>query len=70
MCAIVELTFRYLIDRPVVHSDLSGLPFMVSSTVLIACSINQIFELFESRYASQFLYLEFLRVVLINFSEL
>lgn len=29
MCSIVELTFRYLADRPQVHSDVSGLPFMV-----------------------------------------
>ena len=29
MCDIVEVTFRYLADRPQVHSDVSGLPFMV-----------------------------------------
>ena len=30
MCEIVEVTFRYLVDRPQVHSEVSGLPFMVS----------------------------------------
>ena len=31
MCEIVEMTLFYLIDRPQVHSPLSGLPFMVST---------------------------------------
>ena len=30
MLSIVEVTFRYLADRPQVHSEVSGLPFMVS----------------------------------------
>ena len=34
MCSIVEVTFRYLADRPQVHSDISGLPFMVMRFVL------------------------------------
>ena len=29
MCEIVEMTLFYFIDRPQVHSPLSGLPFMV-----------------------------------------
>ena len=29
MCEIVEVTFHYLVDRPQVHSEVSGLPFMV-----------------------------------------
>ena len=35
MCEIVEVTFHYLVDRPQVHSEVSGLPFMVS---LFVCS--------------------------------
>ena len=31
MCSIVEVTFRYLADRPQVHSEISGLPFMVKT---------------------------------------
>ena len=31
MCEIVEMTLFYFIDRPQVHSPLSGLPFMVST---------------------------------------
>ena len=31
MCEIVEMTLFYFIDRPQVHSALSGLPFMVST---------------------------------------
>ena len=31
MCEIVEMTLFYFIDRPQVHSPLSGLPFMVIS---------------------------------------
>ena len=31
MCEIVEMTLFYFIDRPQVHSPLSGLPFMVSN---------------------------------------
>ena len=30
MLEIVEATLFYLVDRPVVHSEVSGLPFMVS----------------------------------------
>ena len=30
MLNIVEATLFYLVDRPVVHSEVSGLPFMVS----------------------------------------
>ena len=30
MCEIVEMTLFYFLDRPQVHSPLSGLPFMVS----------------------------------------
>ena len=30
MLEIVETTLFYLIDRPVVHSEVSGLPYMVS----------------------------------------
>ena len=30
MCEIVEQTLFYFLDRPMVHSPLSGLPFMVS----------------------------------------
>ena len=30
MCEIVEMTLFYFLDRPMVHSPLSGLPFMVS----------------------------------------
>ena len=33
MCEIVEMTLFYFIDRPQVHSALSGLPFMVSTSV-------------------------------------
>ena len=33
MCEIVEMTLFYFIDRPQVHSALSGLPFMVSTLV-------------------------------------
>ena len=33
MLSIVEVTFRYLADRPQVHSEVSGLPFMVSLSV-------------------------------------
>ena len=29
MCEIVEMTLFYFVDRPQVHSPLSGLPFMV-----------------------------------------
>ena len=29
MYSIVKVTFRYLVDRPQVHSDICGLPFMV-----------------------------------------
>ena len=29
MCEIVEMTLFYFLDRPMVHSPLSGLPFMV-----------------------------------------
>ena len=31
MCEIVEMTLFYFINRPQVHSALSGLPFMVST---------------------------------------
>ena len=31
MCEIVKMTLFYFIDRPQVHSPLSGLPFMVST---------------------------------------
>ena len=31
MCEIVEMTLFYFVDRPQVHSPLSGLPFMVST---------------------------------------
>ena len=34
MCEIVEMTLFYFIDRPQVHSALSGLPFMVSTLVI------------------------------------
>ena len=30
MCEIVEMMLFYFLDRPQVHSPLSGLPFMVS----------------------------------------
>ena len=33
MCEIVEMTLFYFIDRPQVHSALSGLPFMVSTSM-------------------------------------
>ena len=33
MCEIVEMTLFYFINRPQVHSALSGLPFMVSTLV-------------------------------------
>ena len=33
MCEIVEMTLFYFIDRPQVHSPLSGLPFMVSTLI-------------------------------------
>ena len=35
MLTIVEATLFYLVDRPVVHSELSGLPFMVCSFIAI-----------------------------------
>ena len=35
MCEIVEMTLFYFLDRPMVHSPLSGLPFMVSVLTLI-----------------------------------
>ena len=34
MCEIVEMTLFYFLDRPQVHSPLSGLPFMVSGVNL------------------------------------
>ena len=34
MCEIVEMTLFYFLDRPMVHSPLSGLPFMVSVTTI------------------------------------
>jgi len=36
MCEIVEQTLFYFLDRPMVHSPLSGLPFMVS-VLIISC---------------------------------
>ena len=34
MCEIVEQTLFYFLDRPMVHSPLSGLPFMVSVLII------------------------------------
>ena len=35
MCEIVELTLLYLQDRPVVHSEVSALPFLVSMFLVL-----------------------------------
>ena len=34
MCEIVEQTLFYFLDRPMVHSPLSELPFMVSFLII------------------------------------
>ena len=35
MCEIVESTLLYLQDRPVVHSEVSALPFLVSMFLVL-----------------------------------
>ena len=52
MCEIVEQTLFYFLDRPMVHSPLSGLPFMVSvltiSGLCICCvKFRLSIEIFE-----------------------
>ena len=42
MLSIVEVTFRYLADRPQVHSEVSGLPFMVSYNFGDYCSYRKL----------------------------
>ena len=49
MCEIVEMTLFYFIDRPQVHSALSGLPFMVSTSMssYIQASYNSLCLMWE-----------------------
>ena len=42
MLEIVEATLFYLVDRPVVHSEVSGLPFMVSFISFVLVSYQSI----------------------------
>ena len=41
MLEIVETTLFYLIDRPVVHSEVSGLPYMVS--LFVSGALNNLY---------------------------
>ena len=44
MCEIVESTLFYLRDHPQVHSDVSGLPFMVRYTEILIILSNSVFD--------------------------
>ena len=53
MCEIVEQTLFYFLDRPMVHSPLSELPFMVSVLIIwclgarcVELNLDYIFKVF------------------------
>ena len=57
MLSIVEATLFYLVDRPVVYSKLSGLPFMVStllSNLMLQLVLCMILILYSTEGLSRF----------------